>query len=94
MPDGCKQTSQRAARKLSFFSELKRRNVIRVGDGVFGKALQFALLGEYESALESLETGLAAGDPYAASMSYMKVYALLRDNPRFQAMLRKMNLLP
>ncbi|MCH8135544.1 MAG: hypothetical protein IIB77_06170, partial [Proteobacteria bacterium] len=31
MPDGCKQTSQRAARKLSFFSELKRRNVIRVG---------------------------------------------------------------
>ncbi len=65
-----------------------------LGDGVFGKALQFALLGEYESALESLETGLAAGDPYAASMSYMKVYAPLRDNPRFQAMLRKMNLLP
>jgi TolB-like protein len=65
-----------------------------VGPGVFGKALQYALLAEYESALDSLETAFAEGDPYAASMNYMMVYEPLRDEPRFQAMLKKMNLSP
>ncbi len=65
-----------------------------LGNGVFGKALQYALLEEYESALENLEEGFAAGDPYAVHMNYMKVYEPLRDNPRFQAMLKEMNLLP
>jgi TolB-like protein len=64
-----------------------------VGPGVFGKALQYALLEQYESALDSLETAFAEGDPYAASMNYMMVYDPLRDEPRFQAMLREMNLL-
>jgi len=64
-----------------------------MGPGVFGKALQYALLGEYDSALGSLETAFAEGDPYAASMNYMMVYDPLREKPRFQAMLRKMNLL-
>ena len=63
-------------------------------DGVFGKALQYALLGEYEPALENLETGFAAGDPFATYMNFMKVYDPLRDKPRFQAMLKEMNLLP
>ena len=61
-------------------------------DTVFGKALQFALLGEYESALESLETGFAAGDSFATAMGYMKVYDPIRENPRYQAMLKEMNL--
>lgn len=61
-------------------------------DGVFGKALQYALLGEYESALENLEIAFAAGDPYAASMNYMNVYKPLRDKPRFQAMLKEMKI--
>ncbi len=61
-------------------------------DTVFGKALQFALLGEYESALESLETGFAAGDTFATAMGYMKVYDPIRENPRYQAMLKEMNL--
>jgi TolB-like protein len=64
------------------------------GEGVFGKALQYALLEEYELALESLEKAFAAGDPYATQMNYIKIYDPLRDNPRFQAMLKKMNLLP
>ncbi len=64
-----------------------------MGDTVFGKALQFALLGEYESALESLEIAFAAGDSYATAMNYMRVYDPIRDNPRFQAMLKEMNLL-
>jgi TolB-like protein len=65
-----------------------------VGDGVFGKALQYALMGENEAALDSLEKSFAAGDPYAASMYYMNVYEPLHDDPRFQAMLKEMNFLP
>jgi len=61
-------------------------------DTVFGKALQYALLGEYESALTSLETGFAAGDAFATAMGYMRVYDPIRENPRFQAMLKEMNL--
>ncbi|TDJ32233.1 MAG: hypothetical protein E2O56_05665 [Gammaproteobacteria bacterium] len=63
-------------------------------DGAFGRALQYALLEEYELALESLEKAFAAGHPWAAHISYMKVYDPLRDNPRFQAMLKEMNLAP
>ena len=62
-------------------------------DGVFGKAMQYMLLGEHESALDSLEHGLSIGDPLATHMNYVKVYDPIRNNPRFQAMLRKMNLL-
>jgi TolB-like protein len=65
-----------------------------LGQGVFGKALQYALLGEYELALEDIERGFAEGDPFAAQMNYMKIYDPIRDNPRFQAMLKEMNLLP
>jgi len=62
-------------------------------DGVFGKGMQYMLLGELESALDSLENGLAIGDPLATHMNYAKVYDPIRDDPRFQAMLRKMNML-
>jgi adenylate cyclase len=65
-----------------------------IGDTVFGKALQYALLEEYDLALESLETAFAAGDSYSASMNYVRVYDPLRNNPRFQTMLEEMNLLP
>jgi tetratricopeptide (TPR) repeat protein len=65
-----------------------------MGEGTFGKGMQYALLGEYEAALESLEKGFAAGDPLAVQLGYIKIYDPLRDNPRFQAMLKEMNLLP
>jgi TolB-like protein len=61
-------------------------------DGVFGKAMQYMLLGEHESALDSLENGLEIGDPLAAHMNYVKVYDPIRNHPRFQAMLRRMNM--
>ena len=61
-------------------------------DGVFGKAMQYMLLGEHESALDSLENGLAIGDPLATHMNYVKVYDPIRNDSRFQAMLHKMNL--
>ena len=62
-------------------------------DGVFGKGMQYMLLGEYESALDSLEHGLAIGDPLATHMNYVKVFDPIRNDPRFQAMLSTMNLL-
>ena len=70
---------------------LRQRQDMR--DGVFGKALHYAVLGEYESALVSLEAGFASGEPYSSSIGYMKIYDPLRDNPRFQAMLKAVNLM-
>jgi TolB-like protein/Flp pilus assembly protein TadD len=64
-----------------------------IGDTVFGKALQYAVLQEHERALEILEKAYEAGDSYITHINYMKVFDPLRDNPRFQALLRNMNLL-
>lgn len=64
-----------------------------ITDGTFGKALQFILLGEHELAMASLEAGFKARDPLASYIVFMKVYDPLRDDPRFQALLRDMNLL-
>ena len=36
--------------------------------------------------------GLEIGDPLAAHMNYVKVYDPIRNTPRFQAMLRRMNM--
>lgn len=65
-----------------------------LSDGAFGKAMQFAILGEYQSALKNLEKGFAEGDPYTVHMNYIMVYGPLRDEPRFQTMLKEMNFLP
>jgi len=80
------------ALKENALALLRERQDLR--EGVMGKALQYALLEEYESALESLEIGFEVGDPTAPRMSVMQVYEPLRDNPRFQAMLKEMNLWP
>jgi TolB-like protein len=80
------------ALKETALALLRERQDLR--DGVMGKALQYALLEEYESALESLEIGFEVGDPTAPRMSVMQVYEPLRDHPRFQAMLKEMNLWP
>jgi adenylate cyclase len=71
---------------------LRRRKDL--GDGVFGKALQYALLNEYELALDSLELAFSAGDSFVSAMGYMRVFDPIRDDPRYQAMLKEMNLLP
>jgi TolB-like protein len=65
-----------------------------IRDGVLDKAIYLALLGEYELALENLEQAFEAGDPYAIHMNRINIYDPLRDNPRFQALLAKMNLWP
>jgi len=61
-------------------------------DGAQDRGLYLALLGEYDLALENLEQAFAAGDPYAIHINRMSIYDPLRDNPRFQALLKKMNL--
>jgi serine/threonine-protein kinase len=65
-----------------------------LADGVVLAASFLALLGEYELALDSLESAFKAGDPYAIHMNRMSWYKPLHDEPRYQAMLKKMNLLP
>jgi TolB-like protein len=64
-----------------------------ITDGAFGKALHYMLLDEHELAMQSLEAGFQARDPLSSYINFMSTYDPLRDDPRFQAMLRKMNLL-
>jgi tetratricopeptide (TPR) repeat protein len=63
-------------------------------DGQDGRALYFALLGEYELAMDNLEKAFAAGDPMAIHVNRWAIYDPLRDTPRFQALLQKVNLWP
>jgi len=62
--------------------------------GVMGDALYFMFLGRPEHALNSIEIGFEAGDAYNIHLNRVILYEPLRDDPRFQAMLEKMNLLP
>jgi hypothetical protein len=59
-----------------------------------GKSMYLVLLGEPELALDSLEKAFDEGDSYATHMKRLNVYDPLRDNPRFQALLKKMNMWP
>jgi tetratricopeptide (TPR) repeat protein len=63
-------------------------------NGTGGKALNLMLLGEQELALDNLEKAFAEGDSYAIHMKRLGIYAPLRDKPRFQALLAKMNMWP
>jgi len=63
-------------------------------DGVLYKAAALMMLSEPELALDSLEKGFAEGDPYAIHMKRMNIYEPLHENPRFQALLKKMNMWP
>ncbi|MEE4173191.1 MAG: hypothetical protein V2I57_02965 [Xanthomonadales bacterium] len=65
-----------------------------VPDGALGKAMNYAILGDYERALDNLESSLEQGDPYAAHASRVGFYDPMREDPRFQAHLAKMNLWP
>ena len=65
-----------------------------IDEGAFGKALHYALLDEYELAMESLEAGFAAGDPLSSYINFMDTFDPLRDDPRFIAHLESMNIEP
>ena len=61
-------------------------------DGAQGKAKYLMMLNEPELALDNLEKGFAKSDGYMVHMNRMDIYDPLRENPRFQALLAKMNL--
>ena len=63
-------------------------------DGALGKASYLMMLNEPELALDSLEIGFAKSDGYMVHMNRMDIYDPLRENPRFQALLAKMNMWP
>jgi tetratricopeptide (TPR) repeat protein len=63
-------------------------------DGTMGKARMLMFLDAPELALDSLEKGFEQGDSYAVHMKRMDLYDPLHDNPRFQALLAKMNMWP
>ena len=63
-------------------------------EGVWGKAMQYALMDEYELALDSLEKAFETESPWRVHMIWVVNYEPLHDNPRYQAMLKKMNQLP
>lgn len=60
-------------------------------EGVWGKAMQYALMNEYELALESLEKAFETESPWRVHMKWVVNYEPLHGNPRYQAMLKKMN---
>jgi hypothetical protein len=62
--------------------------------GATGKAFSLMLLNKHEMALDDLEKAFAEGDAYAVHLNRISVYDPVRDNPRFQALLAKMNLWP
>jgi TolB-like protein/two-component SAPR family response regulator len=63
-------------------------------NGAINKAYDYMLLDEPELAMDSMEEGLEYGDPFAVYANMIYLYDELRDNPRFQAHLAKMNLWP
>jgi len=59
---------------------------------VADKAMYLALLGDEKATLDMLETCIEAGDPYATYINHQPAFDELRDAPRFQALLARMNL--
>ncbi len=67
-------------------------NLFRNSTAIRGSV--YMMLDEPELALEVLLAGQEEGDPYATHANRMRVYDPLREDPRFQAHLAKMNLWP
>ena len=63
-------------------------------DGSNGRGFYLAMLGEYELAIDNFEKAFTAGDSFSTELNAGPTYEPLRDNPRFQALLAKMNLWP
>jgi len=100
---------------MSFFEELKRRNVFRVAIGYVitawvkresevdrsksiapqtGRKMDRNIIIAMALAPASPERAFEEGDSYAIHIKRMNVYDPIRDRPRFQALLKKMNMWP
>jgi len=62
--------------------------------GAVDRASAYMMLGDADRAMTDLEQSLEAGYPYATHVNRMAIYDPLRETPRFQAHLAKMNLWP
>jgi serine/threonine protein kinase/Tfp pilus assembly protein PilF len=60
----------------------------------FWKANYYALVGEKDDALESMAQAIKERDPFAPYFNSARSFDPLRDDPRFQDLLRRMNLEP
>ena len=65
-----------------------------IPDGVIWKSYVLLILGESELAMDHLEKAFTEGNSYSVHMKRMTIFDPLRDNPRFQALLKKMNMWP
>jgi Tfp pilus assembly protein PilF len=63
-------------------------------DGVSSNCELYMLMGEHELTIRCLEQAFELGDPYAIHLNRYVAYDPIREDPRIQALLRKMNLLP
>ena len=73
---------------------IRRFGEVPVPSQPFHVPLAFMMLGERDLALDSLERNFEAGGPYAPHINRVVLYDPLRDDPRFQALLAKVNLWP
>ena len=72
----------------------KMQGLGQLGIGAIFTAETYILLGEDDLAIDALQEGLQAGKPYSVLANVGPLFEPLRDNPRFQAHLKKMNLWP
>ena len=64
------------------------------GYGSKTKSFYLMVLDEPDLTMDSLEKDFAAGDPRAVHIKRMDIYDPLHDNPRFQALMKKINMWP
>jgi TolB-like protein len=80
---------QRAMRRAADLLAARGRTTYTLANDV---ALQYAMAGEKVQALDWLERAFEARDPNMPYLNLYPEYETLRSDPRFQALLRRMNL--
>lgn len=90
LPQGYAQSGYSGAMRRAADILAARAHKTYVGPG--DVATLYAMAGEKAQALTWLEKGLEVHDPSAPQYSLDPVYGTLRSDPRFQALVRRMNL--
>ncbi len=62
--------------------------------GIFGAAQKYAILEEKQKSLDCLEKAFEMRTPNLPKINYYSEFKILRNEPRFQALLDSMNLTP